>query len=415
MSRRIVILIMSVLTISYPISTLGQQADPFSIPASAAFAVDYDSGKVLYNQNGDEALGIASMTKILSAYLVYEAVEKGEITWDDTVPIDDDLIAMTLNLELSNIPLEKELTYHVEDLLKASLISSANAATIALARFISGDEFQFVDLMRDKLTTWGIDDAYIISSSGLGNEDMGDMIYPGSKKTDENMMSARSMAIVSRQTIRDYPDIINITSMPSFTLFPDTENEVTGWSSNDMLPGFDHELPGVDGFKTGTTNLAGATFTGTMIKDGHRIITVVMNVDPEVNRFEVTKDLLDHVFQTWHYLPILKKGTPSVQPTVKVRKGKKRTATSVLATDVYLWENDPSVPITRTFTPLTTSKLIAPIKKNETVGTEIVLDDHDSLGYLTEDEALHEVSVISESQVPKASFLSRIWYSLFNK
>ena len=101
--------------------------------------------------------------------------------------------------------------YTVEQLLEATMVSSANSAAIALAEKIAGSEKDFVDKMRAKLLEWGIQDATIVNTTGLNNETLGDNIYPGSKKDDENKLSAYDVAIVARNLIRDYPQVLEIT------------------------------------------------------------------------------------------------------------------------------------------------------------------------------------------------------------
>ena len=154
--------------IPLPIRTLAAEND-FSSPASAAFAVDYDTGKVFYNQNADEPLGIASMTKLITAYIVFDEIEKGTISWEDKVPVSEKLKKMSKDPDLSNIPIKDKHDYTVRDALEASLISSANSLTSALAELISGSEIKFVDRMYKQLDDWNIKDGYLVTASGLGN------------------------------------------------------------------------------------------------------------------------------------------------------------------------------------------------------------------------------------------------------
>ena len=113
--------LIATLLFTVPISVFAEQSS-FDIPAKAAIAVDFDTGKILYEKNSNAPLPIASMTKLLSAYLVYDAIDTGKIKWTDTVPFDDALIKLTEDPDLSNIPIKKELTYTVEDNVNAMLI-----------------------------------------------------------------------------------------------------------------------------------------------------------------------------------------------------------------------------------------------------------------------------------------------------
>lgn len=393
--------------------------DDYHVSANAALVVDYETGKILYNQNGDEPLGIASMTKLITAYIVYDEVDKGNISWDDTIKISDNLKKMSKNPDLSNIPIEDKHVYTVKDALYGSLISSANSLTSALAEHISGTELKFVDRMYDQLKTWGIDDATLVTASGLGNEDMGKKIYPGSKKEDENMMSARSMAIVGQQLIADFPDVLEITSLPSTTILKNsTEDGIVIWNSNGMLDGFDYYTEGVDGLKTGTTPLAGDCFIGTATRNEHRIITVVMGVDDGFNRFDETAKLMDYIYTNWSYEVIKKKGDPANTPTIDVHHGKKNKANIVLTDDLAVWTNKENKNIKSFFKPtkkqLTRKeKVAAPKNKGYLVGKEYGYNTKDNLGYLTsEDEKLDVVDVGLSEAIEKENMFMQIWHSI---
>lgn len=399
--------------IPLPIHTLAAEND-FSSPASAAFAVDYDTGKVFYNQNADEPLGIASMTKLITAYIVFDEIEKGTISWEDNVPVSEKLKKMSKDPDLSNIPIKDKHDYTVKDALEASLISSANSLTSALAELISGSEIKFVDRMYKQLDDWNIKDGYLVSASGLGNEDMGKEIYPGSKKTDENLLSARSMAIVAREIITDFPEVLEIASSPSRTISDGT----TIWNSNEMLPDFDYYTEGVDGLKTGTTPLAGACFVGTAKRGDQRIITVVMDVDPEYSRFQETANLINYVYDNWSYKTVLKKGDPSNQSTINVNKGKKDKVSIVLTEDLSVWTKNDNQNIKIFFEPskkqLTKKKEVnAPKKKGYIVGSEHVYNTTDTLGYLTKEEEIHDVSKVGlKTDIERANIFLQIWQSI---
>lgn len=400
-------------------STTIVQAEDFSVPAKAAIAVDFETGKILYEQNIDTPLGIASMTKLISAYLVYQALDEGSISLNDPVPYDDALIKKTEDWTLSNIPIDKNLTYTVEDNIKAMLISSSNTSTTALARMISKTEQQFVDDMRALLKKWEIDDAHIISASGLSTGDLVDIDrYPNSDKDDENLLSARDMVIVARHLITDYPQVLDITKEPTYTLFAGTPNEVTYESSNLMLPGLEFETPGVDGLKTGTAVLAGACFIGSIEKDGRRTITVVMDVDDTHSRFEATKMLMDYVFDTWKYDVLLHQGDRAVIPAMTVPNGVETTVDLIIEEDVSGWVKDGSSDTTQTFnSDYPNDTINAPIKAGTVVGNETIINTPDNSGYLTKEDSHHAeqtVKVIAKKDIEKANIFTLIWRKIKN-
>ncbi|HEW4985796.1 TPA: serine hydrolase, partial [Streptococcus pneumoniae] len=191
-------------------------AQDFTIAAKHAIAVEANTGKILYEKDATQPVEIASITKLITVYLVYEALENGSITLSTPVDISDYPYQLTTNSEASNIPMEAR-NYTVEELLEATLVSSANSAAIALAEKIAGSEKDFVDMMRAKLLEWGIQDATVVNTTGLNNETLGDNIYPGSKKDEENKLSAYDVAIVARNLIKKYPQVLEITKKPSST------------------------------------------------------------------------------------------------------------------------------------------------------------------------------------------------------
>lgn len=393
----------------------------FSVQAKAALAIDANSGKILYNQNSDEVLGIASVTKILSAYLVYEEVEHGNISWADPLPISDYLIKLSQDPDLSNIPIEKDQTFTVQDALIGALVSSANSLTSALAEYIAGSEVAFVHMMYDKLELWGINDALLVSASGLSNEYIVPPFYPGTKKLDENMMSAKDVAIVAQHLISDYPEVLDITSQPSITLFKDSKKPVVLWNSSDMLPGSDYYVEGMNGLKTGTSPIAGGCYVGTMKKDGTHIITVVLGVDEEsANRFEETHQLLNYINENWSYETAIKKGDLASTKQIGVKNSKHKNADVVVSDDVNVWLTSPknldlSVKII-TKQADRQGNIKAPMTNKTIIARQYASDKTDKLGYLTKEEEKEAyVDVTLKNNIKKDNIFTIIWYRISGK
>lgn len=395
----------------------------FSVQAKAALAVDANSGKILYNQNSDEVLGIASITKILSAYLVYEEVEHGNISWSDPLPISDHLIKLSKDPDLSNIPIEKNQTFTVQDALIGALVSSANSLTSALAEYIAGSEVAFVGMMYDKLELWGINDALLVSASGLSNEYIVPPFYNGTKKLDENMMSAKDVAIIAQHLITDYPEALNITSQPSITLFEDSKEPLVLWNSSDMLPGFDYYIEGMDGLKTGTSPIAGGCYVGTMkIGDTH-IITVVLGVDEEsANRFEETYQLLNYINEHWSYETVIKKGAPASTEHVHIKNSKYKEADTVVTDDVNVWLTSAK---NLDLSMKTITKQIdrhgnikAPMTNKTVIAHQYATDKTDKLGYLTKEEEKEKeayVDVTLKNDIKKDNIFAIIWHNISSR
>ncbi|HEM3688446.1 TPA: D-alanyl-D-alanine carboxypeptidase [Streptococcus suis] len=356
-------------------------AEDFSVAAKHAIAVEVSTGKVLYEQDAQTPASIASISKLLSVYLVYEALEKGEIQLDTMVDISDYPYSLTANTELSNVNLDAR-SYSVSDLLNASLITSSNSAIIALAEKIAGSEAEFVDKMKAKVAEWGITDATIVNTSGLDNSDLGENIYPGSKPDDSNQFSALDVAIIARRLILDYPQVLNITSLNAYDF-----GGYTYYSTNQMLSEGTHARGGVDGLKTGTSNSAGSSFVATTTQANMRIITVVLNATDGLtnsdNRFVETNNLMNYVYNNYSAITLVKKGEAFENSSVKLFNGTKASSPAVATADLLAIEKNTSEqPVTATFTS-NQIEFDAPITSGTVVGQlKIVDNDLIGVGYL---------------------------------
>lgn len=356
-------------------------AEDFSVAAKHAIAVEVSTGKVLYEQDAQTPASIASISKLLSVYLVYEALEKGEIQLDTMVDISDYPYSLTANTELSNVNLDAR-SYSVSDLLNASLITSSNSAIIALAEKIAGSEAAFVDKMKAKVAEWGITDATIVNTSGLDNSDLGENIYPGSKPDDSNQFSALDVAIIARHLILDYPQVLNITSLNAYDF-----GGYTYYSTNQMLSEGTHARGGVDGLKTGTSNSAGSSFVATTTQANMRIITVVLNATDGLtnsdNRFVETNNLMNYVYNNYSAITLVKKGEAFENSSVKLFNGTKASSPAVATADLLaIQKNTSEQPVTATFTSNQT-EFDAPITSGTVVGQlKIVDNDLIGVGYL---------------------------------
>lgn len=382
------------------------KSDHFEAKAEHAIAVEANTGKILYEKDATTPDAIASITKILTVYMVYQEIDKGNLTWDTEIDISDYPYHLTVNPEASNVPMEAR-KYTVRDLVNAAMVASANSAAIALAEHIGGSEPKFVDMMSQQLKDWGIKDAKLVNASGLNNEVLGDNIYPDSKKTDENMMSAKDVAIIAQHIIEDYPDLIKVSQQGSANF---DGNLMTTY--NYMLEGMPYYRASVDGLKTGTTKKAGASFVATSTENGMRIITVVLNADDadkdELARFKATNEILDYVLSSYEKKTILKKGQTVDASTVAVRDGKKKTVKAVAAKDLTVIR-----PINKksnlAFKPSRKS-LTAPVKKNTEVGNFTFQDKNlVGNGYLGD---LPSVSAKTKTAVEKSFFL-KVWWNHF--
>lgn len=407
-----------------PLSTNVSASESPDIRAEAAISLDYDTGKIFYEQNSDEPMGIASTTKLISLYLVQKEIQDGDLDWDEEVPISQDVAELSENLDLSNVPLAENEYYTVQDLFEAAVIQSANAATIALAEKVAGSEEEFVDQMRQQVEDWGIIDAKIVNSTGLSNEFLGDNIYPGTTQEDENELSAKDLAIVTRNLLQDFPEILQVSRIPEKEFAPDSSAPFNMENFNQMLPGLSAQRNGVDGLKTGTTDLAGACFVGTIEQDGNRLITVVLNatdhdeIENPNARFDETNKLIDYSFDNWQQETILEEND-SIPNTssITVPQGKRQSLPIVAQDEVNLWlpENKSREDVSYNIS-LENDEVEAPIESGTTVGTVQAQDEDDDLGYLDNEEAeeYFESPLATTEGTERANIFTTTWRSIKN-
>lgn len=299
----------------------------FELEAESAILVDAESGKILYGKNIDAVLPTASMTKMMSEYLILEAINEGEISWDQEVPISDYVRELSLYVQLSNVPLRQDETYTVKELYESVAIYSANASTIALAELIAGSESAFVQRMNEKGEELGLEDFKFVNSSGLNNKDLLGNHPEGTDANAENVMSARATAKLAYNLLKDYPEVLETASIPEKTFRAGEGEEIEMENWNWMLKGIrpQHDYEGIDGLKTGYTAEAGNCFTGTAERNGMRLISVVMRTETRDDRFKETAKLLDYGFNNFTHTEVLPAGfQPAEAQTLPVSSGKER-------------------------------------------------------------------------------------------
>ena len=395
-----------------------QENDDFSVEAKAALAFDFETGKILYEKNSEEKLEIASLTKLISLYVVQTKIASGELAWDTPVTISKAVSELSLSPELSNITLIEGENYSVKELFDAATIVSANAATVALAEKVAGTEFAFVDLMKEQLSAWGIENPLIVNASGLNNEDIPGEIYPGSARTDENKLTAKELALVSRNLIRDFPETLQVTSQ-SVLNYTNLDNEESiMYTTNLLLPGMPYAKAGVDGLKTGTTDLAGRSLITTMKKDGQRVITILLNAtdqeDPDA-RYTETSRLLDYAFGSWEKKAVVTKGQmiPTIEP-IPVEKNLEGSVDLIAQDTIELFlpskEDLNTVDFKLDYLD-NQSSLIAPVEANRAIAQLTVTYPQDTLGYLEPVEDPTTI-LVTKNSVEKANFFQLTWQKI---
>ncbi len=393
--------------LSLSITPAQAEGDKLDLTAEAAILLDAETGKILYEKNADKVLGVASMSKMMTEYLVLEAIADGKISWDQEVLIDEYVHNLSKGAGLSNIGLTQGEKYTVKELYEAMAIFSGNAATVALAQLVSGSEKNFVTLMNKKAEELGMKDYKFVNSSGLNNSDLLGK-YPAGSETEENVMTARDMATLAFRLLNDFPEVLETSSQSKLTFRDGEEYPNFNW----MLPGLIYEYQGVDGLKTGSTDFAGYCFTATAERNGQRYISVVMKSISKDARFTDTRKILDYAFSNFSSEEILKAGyVPKKYGTIDVSKGKEKTVNVETSEAVQLvvekgTEEDYKPVVVIDEDKLNEDgQLTAPIKKGEVIGYVTVESEKGDYGFLTSDgEKLASVELVAAETVEKANW-----------
>ena len=262
---------------SYADAVPGVQAagvQDFDVPCAAAVLIDEDSGTVLYEKNADERRTLASITKVMTLLLTFEALRAGKIALGDIVPVSEH----AYHMGGSQIWLEPGEQLTLQEMLKAICISSANDAAVAVAEFVAGSEPAFVDAMNARAAALGMTATHFANACGLDEEG--------------HLSSARDVAVMSREMLLHHPEVREYCTVWMDTLRGGRTQLV---NTNKLLKSY----PGITGLKTGTTGKAGVCITASAERDGLRLIAVVLGASSGKERFEAAKTLLDYGFA--HY------------------------------------------------------------------------------------------------------------------
>lgn len=413
---KLTIILAVLLTVGMP--QQAKAADSLNILADAAILVDADSGKILYAQNADATLGIASMTKMMTEYLLFEAIEDGRVSWDQEYTVTDYAYEISQDMRLSNVPLRKGEAYTIQELYEAMAIYSANAATIGIAETIAGTEEEFVRLMNEKAEELGLAGAKLVNSTGLSNSLLMGMHPKSTGANDENVMSAKAVAKLTKALLDDYPEVLETTKIPNKMFRPGTADAINMLNWNSMLPGLAFEYEGVDGLKTGSTDFAGHSFAGTAKRDGTRLIAVVMKAVDEKGvgsykaRFDQTRVLFDFGFGQFTKEEVIPGGYQiKGQETLPVTKGEEKAVSIAVKEPITMMiqtsdkeKYQPELVLDESV--VADGKIEAGIGKGEVVGTvNIVKTEGEDYGYL--DGSKSDAEVVTTEKVARAN-----WFSL---
>ena len=266
------------------------------VRAKAFILIDADTGEILHEKNSEAVLVPASMTKLMTLYLVMENIAQQNIRWTDNVTISAFSNKISRQPSLSSFQLPTGKTYTVQELFYATALNSSNAGAIALAEHIGGTEGKFVDMMNQRAKSFGLDDVKFVNSSGLNNADLMGEHPPQMARNEDTKLSARSMATIAFRMLNDYPEYEQYSSMGQKTIREGQSDQIIISATNRLLPGKTYAMEGVKGLKTGYTFNAGFCFTGYAVRASGRFVSVVMGAETTEERFRGSGRLLQYGF-----------------------------------------------------------------------------------------------------------------------
>lgn len=408
------------------------------VRADAAILIEASSGRVLFEKNADTVLGIASMTKMMTEYLLLEAIKEGRVKWEQEYSVTEYVWKISQDRSLSNVPLRRDGKYNLRELYEAMVIYSANGATAAIAEVIGGSEANFVKMMNEKAQELGLENYKFVNSHGLNNRDLKGMHPEGSGPEEENVMSARATGKLAYRLLTEFPEVLDTASIDKKKFREGTDDEINMENWNWMLPTLVFGYEGVDGIKTGTTDFAGYCFTGTAKRDGKRFITVVMNAknsDGQGNykaRFDETRKMFDYAFSNYAIEEILPANTKiKGSESLSVIKGKndkvKLYTKDAIEMIILNGEKDQYQPVVVLDKKKLNKngELTAPVKKGDVVGYVTIKAKGDKNISFLDAKANDQIKVdlIAAEDVEKANwfilmmrgigdFFSGIWKSV---
>ena len=344
-------------------------AAELNVAGKGAVLMDVTTGTVLYEQNAHEKLPPASVTKVMTLLLIMEAIDSGKITWTDTVTASEAASAKGG----SQIYLKVGESMVVEDLVKSIAISSANDAACAMAEHLAGSESAFVDMMNRRAQELGMNDTHFVNCTGLDD----------APEAKEHLTSAWDIAIMSRELLKNHPDIKRYT-----TIWMDTvrDGEFGLSNTNKMVRFYD----GCTGLKTGYTSGAGFCLSASAQREGMELIAVVLGSATSQERFAACKSMLDYGFANFALV------TPEITgtQTVPVRLGTAETVAALPGQAVELLLDKAQRNSVTTEAALEES-VAAPVSRGQRLGT---------LTVRCGDQILAQVPLVAADAVPRLTF-----------
>jgi D-alanyl-D-alanine carboxypeptidase (penicillin-binding protein 5/6) len=357
-------------------SALAQQLPAPTVAAKSWLLLDATSGQVLTAHDPDARVEPASLVKIMTAYIAFNAVKEKRLDLQQTVQVSE--TAWKVDKDSSKMFIEPRIPVSINDLLHGLIIQSGNDAAVALAEAVAGTEASFVALMNREAERMGLKSTRFANAHGLPHP--------------ENYSTARDLSVLAQHMINDHPDLYKIYSIKSFTY-----NKITQSNRNRLL----WSDPTVDGLKTGYTSSAGYCLISTAKRPNgnhdRRLISVVLGANSDRVRAQESQKLLNWGYLNFDTVRLYAKGEAVATPDVW--KGTKNQVKLGFKEDIFVTvpkgTADKLRPVLERKDPL-----VAPIAANSRVGT---------LKVMNEGRVMAEVPVLALEQVSEAGMFGRAW------
>jgi serine-type D-Ala-D-Ala carboxypeptidase (penicillin-binding protein 5/6) len=343
---------------------------PFDIDAKAAFLSEPETGAVLYAKNPDQPLPPASITKIMTLLLAFEAMQKGVANWDDMILVSKN--AWRMGGAQMFLEINQEVRFG--DLLTGISVISANDACIAVAEHLAGSEGFFVQRMNERASELGMSNTRFQNTTGLPAED--------------HYMSARDIAVLAREVVLNHPRLLELEAMREFTF-----NNIRQFNRNPLLGRY----PGADGLKTGWTKEAGYSLVGTAKQGEFRLISVVLDTPSANVRSNVSRQLMDYGFRNFVVKEAVSPG--DILGNIPISRGKERTVAVTVDRPlraIIPSGRDRGVEVVKS----ADENLRAPIPQGMKVGTVQIVFDH---------KPVAGGNMVTVSEVDKAGLFTRFF------
>lgn len=340
------------------------------VNAKAWMVLDVDSGQIIAQQNADERLSPASLTKLMTASLVFTALDNQRLKLDQQVTVSE----RAWKTGGSRTFIKVNTPVAISDLLQGMIVQSGNDATIQLAEAVSGSVEVFVDQMNKEAQSFGMTNTHFADPTGL--------------PSPETYTTVRDLSVLAQHIIKDHPSYYHYFSQQEFTY-----NKIRQQNRNGLLS----RNIGVDGLKTGHTDDAGYCLISTALRDGRRVLAIVMGTKSMKEREQISQQLLDWSFQNFVDSVIAPAGQPLVSPRVfegQVKNVQLSAKNGVVVTVPRGQEKNVQM-----LTQLN-RELVAPIAKGEVVG---------AVQFVLNGKILKQDELVALTDVPQAGFFGRIW------